>query len=125
MRHERTNQFAAEGAAWRPVRRLFVSVPPQWSLALQPRRKTTCGYCARVKSTLASEYKGLEYKVVELNTRSDGRAIQDTLAAMTGQRTVPNVFVGGKSIGGCDDTMAMHRSGSLRKLFKDAGALPA
>lgn len=38
--------------------------------------------------------------VVELDQRSDGGAIQAALENLTGQRTVPNVFIGGKSIGG-------------------------
>lgn len=38
--------------------------------------------------------------VVELDQRSDGGAIQAALESITGQRTVPNVFIGGKTIGG-------------------------
>lgn len=34
----------------------------------------------------------------------DGVEIQSALAEWTGQRTVPNVFIGGKHIGGCDGT---------------------
>ncbi len=44
---------------------------------------------------------------------------------MTGGRSVPRVFVGGKFIGGCDDTMAAHASGEFEKLLKDAGAYGA
>jgi glutaredoxin len=40
---------------------------------------------------------------------------------MTGQRTVPNVFIGGAHIGGCDDTMALKKSGELRKMLTDLG----
>lgn len=32
----------------------------------------------------------------------DGKEIQAALAEWTGQKTVPNVFIGGKHIGGCD-----------------------
>jgi len=40
-----------------------------------------------------------------------------------GRRTVPNVFVGGKTIGGGDDTKALSDAGKLSKLLKEAGAL--
>lgn len=36
---------------------------------------------------------------------------------MTGQKTVPNIFIGGKHIGGCDKTVAMIASGELQKLL--------
>ena len=41
----------------------------------------------------------------------------DALNQMTGQRTVPNVFINGKHIGGCDTTIALHSSGELAKLL--------
>lgn len=37
--------------------------------------------------------------------RQDGHDLQRVLADMTGRRTVPNVFIGGKNIGGADDTV--------------------
>jgi len=42
--------------------------------------------------------------VVELDERDDGNAIQDYLGQLTGGRSVPRVFVGGKFIGGGDGT---------------------
>lgn len=36
--------------------------------------------------------------------QGDGNDIQAALAEWTGQRTVPNVFIGGQHIGGCDGT---------------------
>ena len=35
---------------------------------------------------------------------------------MTGQRTVPNIFISGKHIGGCDDIMRAQQSGELQQL---------
>jgi len=49
------------------------------------------------------------------------RAIQDTLELMTGRRTVPNVFVGGVSIGGGDKIVALHSSGQLASILQNAG----
>ena len=56
---------------------------------------------------------GVNAYVVELDTMDDGSAIQAALAQITGQRTVPNVFVKGKHIGGCDDTVAAQKAGTL------------
>jgi glutaredoxin len=42
---------------------------------------------------------------------------------LTGQSTVPNVFIAKKSIGGGDDTAALGRSGELDKLLAAAKAL--
>lgn len=57
------------------------------------------------------------------DTRDDGDAIQAALASKTGRRTVPNVIIGGRSIGGGDDTEALHREGKLAGLLRAAGAL--
>ncbi|XVE67894.1 hypothetical protein DITRI_Ditri09bG0024600 [Diplodiscus trichospermus] len=53
----------------------------------------------------------------------DGSEIQAALAEWTGQRTVPNVFIGGKHIGGCDNTTAIHKEGKLVPLLTQAGAV--
>lgn len=39
----------------------------------------------------------------------------DILKDITGQTTVPNVFINGKHIGGCSDVIAMHSHGDLAK----------
>jgi glutaredoxin 3 len=62
--------------------------------------KTYCPFCTRVKQLLAQ--LGANYKAVELDVESDGSDLQSALAEWTGQRTVPNVFVKGERIGGCD-----------------------
>ncbi|PAN07075.1 hypothetical protein GQ55_1G302600 [Panicum hallii var. hallii] len=82
--------------------------------------KTYCPFCTRVKQLLAQ--LGANYKAVELDVESDGSDLQSALAEWTGQRTVPNVFVKGERIGGCDATMAMHNGGKLVPLLTEAGA---
>ena len=52
--------------------------------------------------------------------RSDGAAIQSALGTMTGRSTVPNVFIGGSSIGGGDETAALQQSGKLSGLLSSA-----
>lgn len=51
----------------------------------------------------------------------DGSAIQSALAEMTGQKTVPNVWIDKKHIGGNSDLEAKRKE--LPELLKDAGAL--
>ncbi|VFQ95634.1 unnamed protein product [Cuscuta campestris] len=88
--------------------------------------KTYCGFCKTVKKLLSD--LGAAQEVIELDEESDGAAIQDALHAWTKQRSVPNVFIGGKHVGGCDDTQKLHREGKLVPMLeeakvKDAGAL--
>ena len=49
---------------------------------------------------------------------SNGTTIQDTLEKVTGQRTVPNVFVGGEHVGGNDDTHSALKDGRLEKMLQ-------
>ncbi|AES71493.1 putative thioredoxin-disulfide reductase [Medicago truncatula] len=83
--------------------------------------KTYCGYCKRVKDLL--KQLGATYKVLEMDIESDGDEIHAALTEWTGQRTVPNVFIGGKHIGGCDSILEKHRAGQLIPLLTDAGAI--
>ncbi|XP_071956347.1 uncharacterized protein [Antedon mediterranea] len=81
--------------------------------------KTYCPYCKMAKAALDEE--GAKYEVVELDKRSDGDAIQNALAQITGARTVPRVFIKGKCIGGGSETRDMQASGELRKLLEECG----
>ncbi|KAL8160126.1 hypothetical protein V2J09_001663 [Rumex salicifolius] len=83
--------------------------------------KSLCPYCVDVKKLLSE--LGVTFKAIELDTESDGGEIQGALAQWTGQRTVPNVFIGGKHVGGCDSTKALHKDGKLVPLLTGAGAV--
>ncbi|GAV67946.1 Glutaredoxin domain-containing protein [Cephalotus follicularis] len=83
--------------------------------------KTYCPYCVSVKKLL--DQLGATYKPYELDTESDGSDIQSALKEWTGQKTVPNVFIGGKHIGGCDATTELNRAGKLVPLLTEAGAI--
>ncbi|KMT10612.1 hypothetical protein BVRB_5g117320 [Beta vulgaris subsp. vulgaris] len=83
--------------------------------------KTYCGYCNRVKQLL--KQVGAAFQVMELDQETDGDAIQAALLEWTGQRTVPNVFIGGKHIGGCDAVMAKHNQGQLVPMLVDVKAI--
>jgi glutaredoxin 3 len=51
----------------------------------------------------------------------DGSDMQAALANINGQRTVPNIYIGGEHIGGNSDLQA--KKGQLKTLLKDAGAI--
>lgn len=87
--------------------------------------KSTCPYCARAREVLEAE--GVKFHVCTLDQMAagDARAMQDSLMDMTGARTVPRIFFGGKSIGGCDDLMALQQSGKLTEMVpEDARGTP-
>lgn len=56
-------------------------------------------------------------KIIELDTMDNGGEIQAALFDISGQRTVPNVFIKGKHLGGNDDSQAAARSGKLQELL--------
>ncbi|XP_051126895.1 glutaredoxin-C3-like [Andrographis paniculata] len=80
--------------------------------------KSYCPYSLRAKR-IFSELREQPY-VVELDHRDDGYKIQDVLLELVGRRTVPQVFVNGKHIGGSDDLQAAVQSGRLQNLLGKA-----
>ncbi|KAF3689428.1 Thioredoxin reductase 3 [Channa argus] len=77
--------------------------------------KSYCPFCLKVKD-LFKELK-VECSVVELDLIENGTNYQEMLLEMTGQKTVPNVFINKKHVGGCDKTMQAHKDGSLQQLL--------
>ena len=78
--------------------------------------KSYCPYCKTCKSTFL-KVPNANAKVIELDQVPGGSAMQQYLMEKTGQRTVPNVFVNGKHLGGNDDTQAAFRSGKLTEML--------
>ena len=77
--------------------------------------KSSCPFCKRTKALF--DGKKIEYKAIELNQIDNGQEIQDALLELTGQRTVPNVFIKGEHLGGNDDTQAAAASGKLDEML--------
>ncbi|EPS66469.1 hypothetical protein M569_08309, partial [Genlisea aurea] len=77
--------------------------------------KSYCPYCKRAKQVFR-ELKQEPY-VIELDEKDDGAEIQQALSEIVGRRTVPQVFINGKHIGGSDDTVEAYESGELAKLL--------
>jgi glutaredoxin 3 len=75
--------------------------------------KSTCPYCHAAKDLLRR--KGASFE--EISVDGD-RAGQAAMAAKTGGRwTVPQIFIGGAHVGGCDDLYALDRAGRLDPLL--------
>lgn len=75
--------------------------------------KSTCPYCHAAKSLL--EKKGVAFE--EIGVDGD-RAAQAAMAEKTGGRsTVPQIFIGGRPIGGCDDLYDLDAAGGLDPLL--------
>ncbi|KAB2568937.1 putative glutaredoxin protein [Lasiodiplodia theobromae] len=81
--------------------------------------KSYCPYCRATKSLLSE--LGAKYYAIELDQVDDGAAIQDALEDMTGQRSVPNIFIDKKHIGGNSDLQA--KKSELPSLLKAAKAI--
>ncbi|XP_035233583.1 thioredoxin reductase 3-like, partial [Stegodyphus dumicola] len=77
--------------------------------------KTTCPFCAKVKQLFTS--LNVEFFSLELDTLENGLQMQQAMAAKAGRSTVPQVFIDGQHIGGCDNTMAAHSSGKLQEML--------
>lgn len=76
--------------------------------------KTSCSYCAMAKKIFRD--MNVNYKAVELDMLEYGSQFQDALHKMTGDRTVPRIFVNGTFIGGATDTHKLHKEGKLLPL---------
>ncbi|XP_053463848.1 glutaredoxin 2 [Nycticebus coucang] len=76
--------------------------------------KTSCSYCKMAKKLFHD--MNVNYKVVELDMLEYGNQFQDALYKMTGDRTVPRIFVNGTFIGGATDTHRLHQEGKLLPL---------
>ncbi|MCL7050318.1 hypothetical protein MKW94_019120 [Papaver nudicaule] len=77
--------------------------------------KSYCPYSIRAKRVFSELHE--KPFVVELDLRDDGAEIQNVLLDLVGKRTVPQVFINGKHIGGSDDTGAALHNGELQKLL--------
>ncbi|CAD6590513.1 MAG: hypothetical protein ASARMPREDX12_004397 [Alectoria sarmentosa] len=76
--------------------------------------KSYCPFSAKAKRILLEKYTIVPAPyVVELDTHPLGPGLQAALAKSTGRRTVPNVLVSGRSIGGGDDIEALDAGGFL------------
>jgi glutaredoxin 3 len=73
-----------------------------------------CPYCVRAKQHLKA--RGVEHiEEVRIDQLPEERS---RMMALTGRRTVPQIFIGDKHVGGCDDLMALDSQGGLLPLLQ-------
>ncbi len=78
--------------------------------------KQACAFCVRAKRLL--EKKGVRYEEVDVEGDDGLRA---WLVEATGQRTVPQVFAGERSLGGFSDIEALDQAGKLDAILRGEG----
>jgi glutaredoxin 3 len=79
-----------------------------------------CGYCSAAKRLLAS--KGANY--TEIDVMLDPGERTKMIERSGGRRTVPQIFIDGRHVGGYDDLSALDGTGELDRLLARAGAEP-
>lgn len=73
-----------------------------------------CGFCHAAKRLLRQ--KGVEFTEIDVIEHPERRA--EMVQRANGGRTVPQIFIDGKHMGGCDDLYALDRRGGLDPLLK-------
>jgi glutaredoxin 3 len=71
-----------------------------------------CPYCIRAKQLLGS--KGVDYEEIPVDGRND---LRQELLQRSGQRTVPQIWIGETHVGGCDDLFMLEHRGKLEALL--------
>ena len=74
-----------------------------------------CPYCERAKGLLAQ--KNVSFS--EINVEDEPK-LREEMIARSNRRTVPQIFIGDKHVGGCDDLFELDRSGELDRLIQGA-----
>ena len=74
-----------------------------------------CPYCQRARGLLAQ--KNVDFS--EINVE-DNPKLRQEMIARSNRRTVPQIFIGDKHVGGCDDLFELDRSGELDRLMQGA-----
>jgi glutaredoxin 3 len=82
------------------------------SVTVEIFTKFACPYCYRAKALLES--KGASYNERDA---SGGSTRDDMLARSNGRSTVPQIFIDGQHVGGCDDLFALEAAGKLEPML--------
>jgi glutaredoxin 3 len=79
-----------------------------------------CGYCIAAKRLMKD--RGIAYEEIDVSGDDEKRA---WLVQETGRRTVPQIFIGGQSIGGYEELAKLDRDGELDAMVRAAAAADA
>jgi glutaredoxin 3 len=72
-----------------------------------------CGFCHRAKQLLSQ--KGVKFS--EINVMMNSGKREEMVKRSNGGSTVPQIFIGNKHVGGCDDLFDLEYDGNLDKLL--------
>lgn len=75
--------------------------------------KFTCGFCTRAKRLL--EMKKVEFEEISVDFGGSKKA--EMVERAGGRMTVPQIFINGRHVGGCDDLMWLEQQGKLDELL--------
>lgn len=73
-----------------------------------------CPFCRRAEKLLSD--KGIGFTKINID---DEPGRKEEMVNRSGRRTVPQIFIAGLHIGGCDDLFAIEQSGQLDKLLSE------
>ncbi len=76
--------------------------------------KDYCPYCVKAKALL--KRKGVAFS--EIDITYDEALQKEMVEKSGGRKTVPQIFIDGKSVGGCDDLYALDKAGQLDGMLK-------
>ncbi|HEY6131714.1 MAG TPA: glutaredoxin 3 [Halioglobus sp.] len=78
-----------------------------------------CPYCIQARRLLDS--KGVAYQDIAVDGNPD---LRREMMVRSGRDTVPQIWIGERHIGGCDDMLLLERQGRLDELLERASAAP-
>ncbi len=76
--------------------------------------KDYCPYCVKAKQL----FTHLQQPFTEIDLGQHPELVAEVVQKSGGRRTVPQIFIGGQHIGGCDDLYALHAQGGLLPLLQ-------
>ena len=76
----------------------------------------SCPFCVRAKRLL--EARGIPFEEVDVGSDD---ALREEIMQRTGRRTVPQIFIDGRSIGGYDELLVLDVAGELKGLVEATG----
>ena len=78
-------------------------------------KTTVCPYCVKAKALLNK--KGVAEQITEIDITTDPSLKEEMVSLSGGRMTVPQIFIDGQHVGGCDDLYALESEGKLDQLL--------
>jgi glutaredoxin 3 len=76
--------------------------------------KGWCPYCSAAKKLLSD--KGVDFTEIDIEKKPEARA--EMIQKASGRTTVPQIFIGDRHVGGCDDLYALDDQGQLEPMLQ-------